>query len=160
MSRGRFFVFVVVVWVLATAPWLLATRRSTGVDQVAFSLSFGTVNAVTVVGFMILWGVLRTKLRVPSVGLALSMGYLLLTLSLWISSATWLPRLGEASMALLVLPFPLGAVVFAHPFFWRFGFTALLLTVPVGAMFYWFLGSLFERMVLRPQPRAQNPERT
>ena len=62
VHRGA--IFAGLLWLAATIPWLL-TRALSPQDWVMYSVMFGSVNTVGVLGVLLVWTLLRKKLTIP-----------------------------------------------------------------------------------------------
>lgn len=152
MKISKILTLSIIVWLLATLPWLL-TRALSSFDWIKWSLIFGSKNTVGVVGFLLFWGLLRKKFRVPSTGLSLMILYLLLAGAILITGfleQAKEPLIWEGALPAIIMLCPITQLlIFAMPFI-PFPFY-LIPAICFGCIFYYFLGNKAELFLHHPQ---------
>ncbi len=146
VHRGA--IFAGLLWLAATIPWLLTRALQGGPDWVMYSIIFGSINTVGVLGILLFWTFLRKKLRIPSAGASIVIIYIALSIGIfvmavlgqakepliWEGAGPALLMLCLLSMASAFLPFP--------------SILNILLGTCIGGVFYFWLGKTWQKLVL------------
>lgn len=159
MNKRAFAIFVIIAWVVIASPWLVIYPNYEG-------LIVGSFNSAGVLTIFLSWALVGRKLRILRSTFDLAFAYTAASISValllqntYVGARDYRVYGGAVGLVLeligLLSPAAAAETLLARS---QGSFVALLCVVGLGGVGYWFLGKLFEKYVLSPQPRAQNPE--